>query len=264
MKQLLFFCLLLLPSACALHGCGGKQPPQRQIQCTTDTVEDAACSGPIEEASAPLVSVPPATPKSRTARYLDSLGFVNIAEADSSIAIDLMYARADNFTGTLLYEDLKEAYLHPDAMKSLKRAQRLLRERRPGHSLIVYDAARPLSVQQKMWDAVKGTSKYIYVSNPSRGGGLHNYGLAVDVSILDDEGIPLPMGTPVDHLGKEAHITEESALVAQGKLTEQERANRLLLRQVMKEAGFRPLPSEWWHFNRTDRRTAKEGYRVIP
>ena len=52
------------------------------------------------------------------------------------------------------------------------------------------------------------------------------------------------MGTPVDHLGREAHITEEAVLVAQGKLTEQERENRLLLRQVMKEAGFHPLPSE--------------------
>lgn len=104
-----------------------------------------------------------------------------------------MYTRADNFTGTLLYEDLKEAYLHPDAMKSLKRAQRLLKEQYPGYSLIVYDAARPLSVQQKMWNVVKGTSKYIYVSNPSRGGGLHNYGLAVDISILDDKGTPLPM-----------------------------------------------------------------------
>ena len=121
-----------------------------------------------------------------------------------------------------------------------------------------------MSVQQKMWDVVKGTSKYIYVSNPSRGGGLHNYGLAVDISILDDKGTPLPMGTPVDHLGREAHITEEAALVAQGKLTEQERANRLLLRQVMKESGFRPLPSEWWRFNRTGRQTAKERYRVIP
>ena len=31
----------------------------------------------------------------------------------------------------------------------------------------------------------KGTSKYRYVSNPNRGGGLHNYGLAVDISIQD-------------------------------------------------------------------------------
>lgn len=195
---------------------------------------------------------------------LDSLGFVNIAEADSTIAIDLIYTRADNFTGEVLYEELKEAYLHPQAMESLTKAQRLLKERHPGYSLIVYDAARPLSVQQKMWDTVKGTPRSIYVSNPKHGGGLHNYGLAVDVSILDAEGTPLPMGTPVDHLGKEAHITDEAALVAQGKITEQERKNRLLLRQVMKEAGFRPLPGEWWHFNRIGRQTAKEKYRVIP
>lgn len=221
-----FFYLLYLLLGCSLCGCSRKQAPKQAQDPDTETT--------IPYADTIAAPVPPAPVKSRTARYLDSLGFVNIAEADSSIAIDLMYTRADNFTGTLLYEDLKEAYLHPDAMKSLKRAQRLLKEQYPGYSLIVYDAARPLSVQQKMWNVVKGTSKYIYVSNPSRGGGLHNYGLAVDISILDDKGTPLPMGTPVDHLGREAHITEEAVLVAQGKLTEQERENRLLLRQVMK------------------------------
>lgn len=81
-----------------------------------------------------------------------------------------------------------------DAFKSLLRAQQLLKEKHPGYSLIVYDAARPMSVQKKMWNVVKGTSKSIYVSNPSRGGGLHNYGLAVDISILDNNGVPLPMG----------------------------------------------------------------------
>ena len=255
MERYFFYSLYLL-LGCSLYGCSGKQAPKQ--------IQNPGTEATIPYADTVAASVPPAPAKSLTARYLDSLGFVNIAEADSSIAIDLMYTRADNFTGTLLYEDLKEAYLHPDAMKSLKQAQRLLKERRPGYSLIVYDAARPLSVQQKMWNVVKGTSKYIYVSNPSRGGGLHNYGLAVDISILDDKGTPLPMGTPIDHLGKEAHITEEATLVAQGKLTEQERENRLLLRQVMKEAGFRPLSSEWWHFNRVGRQTAKERYRVIP
>ncbi len=219
-----FFYLLYLLLGCSLCGCSRKQAPKQTQDPDTETT--------IPYADTIAAPVPPAPAKSRTARYLDSLGFVSIAEADSSIAIDLMYTRADNFTGTLLYEDLKEAYLHPDAMKSLKRAQRLLKEQYPGYSLIVYDAARPLSVQQKMWNVVKGT--------------------------------PLPMGTPVDHLGREAHITEEAVLVAQGKLTEQERENRLLLRQVMKEAGFHPLPSEWWHFNRVSRQTAKERYRVIP
>lgn len=252
MKQYLLF----LFCSCLLCSCGRKQQ-QEQAQCL-NVREDSPRTDSIEPVSFP------APAKSRTAYYLDSLGLINIAEADSSIVVDLMYTRADNFTGKVLYENLHEAYLHPEAMESLSKAQRLLKEMHPGYSLIVYDAARPMSVQQKMWDVVKGTSKYIYVSNPARGGGLHNYGLAVDISILDEEGIPLPMGTPVDHLGQEAHITEEARLVAQGKITEAERENRLLLRQVMKEAGFRPLPNEWWHFNRVSRQTAKEKYRLIP
>ena len=120
--------------------------------------------------------------KSRTAQCLDSLGYENIAERDTSIAIDLMYARADNFVGRVLYADLREAYLHPVAMECLLKAQRLLREKHPEYRLIVYDAARPMSVQQQMWDVVKGSSKSRYVSNPAHGGGLHNYGLAVDIS----------------------------------------------------------------------------------
>ena len=93
--------------------------------------------------------------KSRTAQCLDSLGYENIAERDTSIAIDLMYARADNFVGRVLYADLREAYLHPVAMECLLKAQRLLREKHPEYRLIVYDAARPMSVQQQMWDVVK-------------------------------------------------------------------------------------------------------------
>ena len=53
--------------------------------------------------------------KSPMALYMDSLGLVNIAELDSSIAISLMYTQADNFTGEILYDSLAEAYLHVDA-----------------------------------------------------------------------------------------------------------------------------------------------------
>ena len=120
-----------------------------------------------------------------------------------------------------------------------------------------------MSVQQQMWDVVKGTSKYRYVSNPANGGGLHNYGMAVDLSILDEHGKPLSMGTIVDHLGIEAHIDKEDHLVKTGVITEQERENRQLLRKVMRYAGFRALPSEWWHFNRISRAEAKRNYKPI-
>ena len=133
-----------------------------------------------------------------------------------------MYTQADNFTGEVLYDNLTEAYLHPDAAYALIEAQKALKELHPSYSLIIYDAARPMSVQKKMWNVVKGTSKYKYVSNPNRGGGLHNYGLAVDISIQDSLGQPLPMGTQVDHLGVEAHITNENELVHNVKMSETE------------------------------------------
>lgn len=182
---------------------------------------------------------------------------------DSTILVQLMYATPDNFTGRQLYDDLTEAYLHPDAAQAVVKAQQILQTLHPSYRLIIYDAARPMSVQQKMWDVVKGTSKYIYVSNPARGGGLHNYGLAVDISIADSLGIPLPMGTEVDFMGIESHITNEAQLVKQNKITARERENRLLLRKVMKEAGFRPLPSEWWHFNLCSRKEAIARYSLI-
>lgn len=210
-----------------------------------------------------LAMLCPAFSQSRTEHYLDSLGLVNIKKLDPTLKVDLMYTRADNFTGKVLYEDLHEAYLHPEAARALLRAQKRLKELHPDYSLVIYDAARPLSVQQKMWNVVKGTSKNIYVSNPARGGGLHNYGLAVDVSIVDAKGHPLPMGTKVDHLGKEAHIDAEAALVQRRIITARERENRQLLRRVMTEAGYKPLRSEWWHFNFRTREEAKRNYKVI-
>lgn len=201
--------------------------------------------------------------KSRTALYMDSLGLANVHDADSTIIIRLMYATPDNFTGELLYEDLTEAYLHPDAAQALVIAHEYLKELHPAYRFIIYDAARPMSVQQKMWDTVKGTPQYMYVSNPAHGGGLHNYGLAVDISIADSLGRALPMGTEVDHMGIESHITDEAGLVANGSITCEARENRILLRQVMKKGGFRPLPSEWWHFNLCSRSEAMQKYQLI-
>lgn len=201
--------------------------------------------------------------KSRTAQRFESLGLINLQELDSTIVVQLLYATADNFTGKVLYDDLKEAYLQPEVARAVNKANKYLQEKHRGYRLIIYDATRPMIAQQKMWDTVKGTSKYIYVSNPARGGGLHNYGAAVDVSILNAQGIPLSMGTEVDHLGVEAHITHEEELVKKGIITQEERKNRLLLREVMRKAGFRALNSEWWHFNFCSRNEAKQRYKVI-
>lgn len=190
-------------------------------------------------------------------------GLVNIKDVDSTVIVDLMYARADNFVGEKMY-GFSEAYLHPTAARAVKRANALLRKINPSLRLIIYDAARPMSVQRKMWNKVKGTRQQNYVSNPANGGGLHNYGLAVDVSIVDNKGDTLTMGTLVDALTPLSHIDKEAALVKAGRLTSEAVRNRELLRRVMREAGFRSLRSEWWHFNLTTRADARANYRVIP
>ena len=129
-KHLFLICILvIIPNGC--H----RQPSEQNVAAENDCTDIVPLMRPA---------------KSKTAAYLDSLGFINIAEADSSIGIDLMYTRANNFTGQVLYEDLHEAYLHPEALKSLLQAQKRLKEICPGYSLIVYDAARPMFVQQKM------------------------------------------------------------------------------------------------------------------
>ena len=62
---------------------------------------------------------------------------------------------------------------------------------------------------------------------------------------------------------KQTIESNEAKLVREGKITQQERENRILLRQVMKSAGFRALPSEWWHFNLCSRDEAKQKYKLI-
>lgn len=199
-----------------------------------------------------------------TERKIAEQGYVDIQDIAPSIKVSLMYGRADNFTGRILYTDLTRAYLNPNAAKALKKAQAELKKRRPDLSLIVFDASRPMSVQQKMWNVVKGTKKNIYVSNPANGGGLHNYGFAVDISICNEKGDTLPMGTKVDYMGRAAHPEFEAEMLRRKIITQEAVNNRQLLREVMEVGGFKVLKTEWWHFNLKTRTQIKsEGYKPI-
>lgn len=190
-------------------------------------------------------------------------GYVEVTEICPAISVSLMYARDDNFTGKILYEGIEGAWLHPDAAKAIVRAQGKLSELMPGYRLLIKDAARPMSVQRKMFNAVAGTPMANYVANPVKGGGLHNYGLAVDITITDSNGNELDMGTPVDHLGVEANIDREEQLVHRGVISENARQNRLLLRRVMKHAGFSTIRTEWWHFNLVSKAQARAKYKLL-
>lgn len=188
-------------------------------------------------------------------------GLVDVTTISPSITVDLKYATTDNFVHRNMYGSLRNAYLHPDAAVALKRAMWLLKRVNRNLGFIVYDAARPRSVQQVMWDAVKGTPNERYVAKPFNGG-PHNYGIAVDIALTyRDE--PVDMGTPFDTFTEEAHITAEDALVAQGRISSRARANRLILRAVLCAAGYDTFTREWWHFTRYDMKYTRQHIQLL-
>ena len=194
--------------------------------------------------------------------YFQTKNLVNVSAMDNSIRSELKYATADNFTKTILYDTLLNIYLHPLAADKLIKAQKYLKTIHPDYSLLVYDAVRPLSVQKKMYKVVQNTPYAAYVANPTRTG-LHNYGMAVDLTICDKDGIALDMGTPFDFFGSAAGINKEAELVQKGVLTNRQVKNRELLRKVMIHAGFKTIRGEWWHFNAVTITEARQSYKVI-
>ena len=91
---------------------------------------------------------------SLNAQGYDSLmrahGLVDVQTVAPRVQVSLKYATTDNFMGANMYGDLRRAYLHPNLAKALARAQVLLEKACPGYRFLVYDAARPLSMQRRM------------------------------------------------------------------------------------------------------------------
>lgn len=192
-------------------------------------------------------------------------GLVDVAEALPGVKVELKYSTTDNFMKRDVYGDLEKCYLVDDAARMLKVAHETLKKRAPELTFIMYDCARPRRVQLIMWDVVKGTKEQGYVADPTKPpGSVHNTGCAVDLSLFDTTtGAPLDMGSPYDFFGKAAHPEHEDALWRDGQLSSTQWANRLLLREVMLRAGFRPLKHEWWHFDCAVPADARKKYKVI-
>lgn len=194
---------------------------------------------------------------------MGAMGLVDIHDLDPDFAVQMIYAQPHNFMGKTLYKDVKKAFMLPELAEKVVAADRELRKIRPDVHLIIYDAARPISVQQEMWNMVKGTDMDYYVSNPIKRNGLHNFGAAVDVTIVDCTGHPLPMGSEYDYFGEEANTDHEEDLLARNRITLREFENRRLLRKVMTDQGLLTIKSEWWHFNLVTADVARQKYKVI-
>jgi D-alanyl-D-alanine dipeptidase len=115
-----------------------------------------------------------------------------------------------------------------------------------------------------MWDTVDIpiNERGKFVSNP-KNGSLHNYGAAVDLTIAKLSGEELDMGTPYDDASKLSYPEMEAAYLQKGELTNEQIANRILLRAVLSKGGFWNIQTEWWHFNSCNREQAKEKYKIV-
>lgn len=195
-----------------------------------------------------------------------SQGLVNIQSIDSTIMVELKYSTTDNFVHTDVYGDLTQAYLQTKPAQMLAKANQFLKEKYPNYRLLVYDAARPLTVQYTFWnllDSIPSKKREDFVANPADGS-IHNFGSAVDLTVYDlTTKKPLDMGTSYDFFGDLAYPRLEPFMLKTKKLTQEQLNNRLILRNAMNKAGYGRIESEWWHFNAMARVRAKALYKII-
>lgn len=235
-----------------------------------------ACSSPVKsdqeifseqqrEVLDPVKDVDLEAPRPDLEEKLIAQKLVDIETVVPEIRVELKYSTEDNFFGKDVYGDHVRCYLQPVVAEMVKKAQENLRKEHPNLTLLIYDGVRPLSVQQILWDSLDkpDSVKPLYVADP-KVGGLHNFGVAVDLTIFDTQtDSVLDMGTGYDYFGYPAYPDREKQMLAEGKITKTHVANREILRKVMTGAGFTGIGSEWWHFNAFSRKEAGERFNLV-
>jgi zinc D-Ala-D-Ala dipeptidase len=200
-----------------LEGCSQKGKPTTTNRYGLHIIQTIAPLLPAIQADSPGAMV-------RLNRYLHPL------------LTNWIYATPNNFTHQILYTQ-PEAYLRLEAAKALQQVQDTLHTL--GFDIQLYDAYRPYSVTEKMWQIVPDER---YAANPANGSG-HNRGVAVDVTLVDSTtGEALPMPTGFDNFTDTAHHSFMNLPVNVLK-------NRALLKKVMEQYGFVALATEWWHYS---------------
>lgn len=212
---------------------------------------------------------------------MQEYNLVDISTLNGDILVDLKYSTTDNFVGKDMYGDLDRAYFVRDFADRVVAAQRILQAKHPEYTLLIYDAARPISVQRAMRRAVEGTELENFVADGTKGG-RHNYGVAVDLTIATLDGKPLDMGAEFDDFTVAAYVkgTPDNSdpttrtmevyrsyimdMAKRGLISPEAAKNRLLLIEVMHEVGLYPYRREWWHFEEIISITAtRERYELL-
>lgn len=157
---------------------------------------------------------------------------------------------------------LDKCYCRVSVLEHLKEAKKYLPE---GYDFLVYDAYRPIEVQQSLFDKYRNEIKEknpelseeeldkeanFFVAKPSFNRykpSVHNTGGAIDLTLVKDGKI-VDMGTEFDDFTDKAH----SDYFEVNDIDDTIRDNRRILYTAMTKAGFTSLPTEWWHFDYGD------------
>ncbi len=170
------------------------------------------------------------------------------------------------------YGEHSPYFLRSGVVNSLIEAQNYLHLLRPNWLIQIFDAYRPVAVQQFMVDytfaqalSMQGLTEselsqtqrqaiwqevdkiWAQPSLDEKTPPPHSTGAAVDITLVDDAGKIVNMGSEIDELSERSHpnyFADHSDPNSQ-----QYHSNRQLLCTIMEKAGFKRHLGEWWHFS---------------
>ena len=167
------------------------------------------------------------------------------------------------------YGEKSPFYVRSGVLEKLRAAQSKLRSIKPGWRIQIFDAYRPVVVQQFMVDhtlqeilIAKGLGNsateversqalqevYQFWAVPNLDPLMpppHSTGAAVDVTLVDELGTAVDMGSEIDEISARS-FPDHFVGTMEGDGFDQ---NRQLLNFVMTCAGFARHYHEWWHFS---------------
>ena len=190
-------------------------------------------------------------------------GLIDLADKDSNIKVEIINATTNNMLGTNSYGCLDKCFLQPETAKKLIKAQKELDRTKKGYRLKILEGTRPRSVQRRMYEEVKNKGIKKFVADPNKGS-MHNYGTAVDVTIIDNNGKEIGMGKPDPRIKiiNKSEI-EIKLLLLLNIVNDNQKQNRALLKKVMTTAGFSTVSYEWWHFDSFPKEFVRNHFKII-
>lgn len=186
----------------------------------------------------------------------DASGFVLLTDYVPDAILEIRYYSTYNFVGQRI-----DGYEQPTALLTRAAAEALAKAsadlKAQGYRLKIYDAYRPQcgvdhfvrwakdvdATEMKPYFYPELSKDVLFPQDYIMEKSGHTRGSTLDLTIFDmATGKEVDMGGTFDYFGERSHPDYKEGI------TEKQYANRMILREAMLKAGFKPLYSEWWHF----------------